>query len=212
MLKLIHPFTMLISGPTQSGKTVCTLRIIDNAETMIEPTVRKILYCYKEYQPKSFDAYKGKVQYFEGMPSLEMFDGKQPTLLILDDLMGEMNQTVAEIFTRVSHHRDLSVIFLTQNLFPKNPHARTISLNAHYFILFKNPRDTTQFAVMARQMYGSSYKFAIEGFQDATHIPHGYLLIDLKPQTDDKHRLRTRIFPGEQIFVWVDRKLYKPEW
>ena len=46
----------------------------------------------------------------------------------------------------------MSVIFLTQNLFHKNKHMRTISLNAHYLVLFKNPRDVEQFTTLARQM------------------------------------------------------------
>ena len=197
-----------------SGKTVFVLKMIDNMENMIEPPPKKIMYCYKEYQPAKFDRYAntGRVTFFNGLPdSMDMFDGKQPTLLIIDDLMEQMNQTLSELFTVGSHHRDLSVVFLTQNMFPKNKHARTISLNVHYFVLFKNPRDTTQFAVMARQMYQSDYKFALEGFQDATHEPHGYLLIDLKPQSEGKFRVRTGIFPGQQTFVYIDRKLYKPD-
>jgi hypothetical protein len=139
-----------------------------------------------------------------------MFDGKARTLLILDDLMEQLDENISMLFTRVSHHRDLSVIFLSQNMFPKNPHARTISLNAHYMVLFKSPRDVNQFAVLARQMYGSKYKIAVEAFEDATSEAHNYLLIDLKSQTEDRFRLRTKIFPNEQTYVYVDSRLYKP--
>jgi len=79
-----------------------------------------------------------------------VFDGSESTLLILDDLMSETNQLVANVFTKISHHRNVSVVYLTQNLFDKNKYARTISLNAHYLVLFKNPRDATQFATLAR--------------------------------------------------------------
>lgn len=204
---------MIVNGPTQSGKTVFVLKMIDNAETMIEPPPKKIMYCYTEDQPSKFHSYafNGRVTFLKGLPSMDMFDGKQPTLLILDDLMEEMDKTVSELFTRGSHHRDLSVVFLTQNMFPKNKHARTISLNAHYLVFYKNPRDVNQFSVLARQMYGSNYKFALEAFKDATHEPHGYLLLDLKPQTEDRFRLRTEIFPGQQTYVYVDSRLYKPD-
>jgi hypothetical protein len=90
-------------------------------------------------------------------------------------------------------------------MFPKNKHARTISLNSHYMILFKNPRDAGQFATLARQMYPSGSKFAIEAFKDATEAPFGYLLIDMKPDTDEKHRLRTNIFPGELTCVYIKK-------
>jgi len=64
--------------------------------------------------------------------SHEVFDRRCPTLLIIDDLMSETNQLVANIFTNISHHRNINVLYLTQNLFDKNRFARTISLNAHY--------------------------------------------------------------------------------
>ena len=92
-------------------------------------------------------------EFHQGLPNIEDFDGKEPTLVIIDDLMQETNETVAKMFTKGSHHRNISVVFLTQNLFPKNKFARTMSRNAHYMVLFKNPRDVSQFANLARQMY-----------------------------------------------------------
>jgi len=205
-----HPFTMLISGPTQSGKTKFVLRLIDNVSVLVEPPPEKILYCFDEYQPQTFDPYRN-VQFHKGIPNLEMFDGRARTLVILDDLMTDVDKNVSDMFTKVSHHRNMSVIFLLQNLFHKSPHTRTISLNSHYLVLYKNPRDTGQFAVMARQMYGKNAQFAIEAFRDATDEPHSYLLIDLRPETPENYRLRTRIFPGEQCYVYVDRRVYKPD-
>jgi len=115
-----------------------------------------------------------------------MFDGSQPTMLIIDDLMSETNQLVADIFTKISHHRDISVIYMTQNVFDKNKYARTISLNAHYLVLFKNPGDANQFAVLSRQMYPKSWKFAVEAYRDATGNPFSYLLVDLRPDLEDE--------------------------
>jgi hypothetical protein len=112
--------------------------------------------------------------------------------------MAEADESVANIFTKISHHRNVSVFFLTQNLFHKNKHMRTMSLNAHYLILFKNPRDVTQFATLARQMYSTNWRFALDTFNDATSEAHSYLLVDLKTETENAYRLRTNIFPGEQ--------------
>jgi len=81
------------------------------------------------------------------------FDGNEPVLLIIDDLMQETNESVVNLFTKGSHHRNVSVMYLAQNLFPKNKFARTMSLNTNYMILFKYPRDASQFAILARKMY-----------------------------------------------------------
>ena len=85
--------------------------------------------------------------------------------------MQETNETIANMFTKGSHHRNVSVVFLAQNLFSKNKFARTMSLNAHYMVLFKKPRDVSQFANLARQMYPKTSQFAVEAYRDATREP-----------------------------------------
>jgi len=169
---------------------------------MIYQPPSRIHYCYGEYQ-LIFNKYP-QVQFHEGLPELsnEAFDSREPTLMIVDDLMSETNQLVADIFTKRSHHRNISILYLIQNVFDKNKYVRTITLNAHYLVLFKNPRDAGQFAILARQMYPNSSKFAIEAYADATRVPYGYILVDLKPDQDEQCRLRTNIFPGEMQYVY----------
>jgi len=204
MLLLCHPFTAVVAGPTGCGITAWVLRLIDNARETIDLSPTRIWYYYGEHQP-TFNNYSW-VHFEEGLPQLndEVFDGRQPSMIVVDDHISDTNQLVADIFTKISHHRDISILHLTQNfLFDKNKFARTISLNAHYLFLFKNPRDAGQFAVLARQMYPNWWKFAVEGYQDAASVPYGYLLVDLKPDQDERCRLRTNVFPGELQHLYV---------
>jgi hypothetical protein len=46
-------------------------------------------------------------------------------------------------------------------------------------------------------MYPGKSQFVIEASEDATKEPHGYLLIDLRSDTDDRYRIRTKIFPDD---------------
>ena len=41
------------------------------------------------------------------------------------------------------------------------------------------------------------YKFLLWAFEDATKIPRPYLLLDMRPEKDDKFRVRARIFNDE---------------
>jgi len=199
---LHHPFIAVVVGPMGCGKTKWVLRLVDNARDVTEPPPERIWYCDGEYQP-IFSEYQ-HVNFQEGLP--DMSHGCCPTLLIIDDLISETNQIVANIFRKISHHRNSSMLYLTQNLFDKNRFARTISLNAHYYVLFKKPRDAIQFATLARQMYTNDSRFAVEAYRDATSVPYGYLLIDLKPEQDDRYALRTNIFPGDDTqFVYVKK-------
>ena len=123
------------------------------------------------------------------------------TLLILDDLMREADDSVSDNFTKFSHHRNISVVFLTQNMFFKSAHSRTMSINTHYLIVFKNPRDALQIATLGRQMYPGKSKFLVEAFKQATDKPHGYLLMDYKSNTPDIIRLRSNIFDDAYVYI-----------
>jgi len=153
MLPLQHPITAIVAGPTGCGKSEWVLRLIGHAKEMIEPSPEDILYCYGEFQP-IFARYP-EVKFHEGMPDFTKFDGCRSTFLVLDDLMSETNDDVGNLFTKGSHHRNVTVMFVTKPIL-QNRHMRTISLNFHYMILFKNPRDAGQFSILARQMYPSS--------------------------------------------------------
>ena len=96
-------------------------------------------------------------------------------------------------------------MYLTQNLFPPRKLSRTISLNSHYMIIFKNPRDSLGISTLARQMYPHNTNFLLQSFQDATKKPYGYLLLDLHQLTPENMRLRTNILPGEKQIVYVKR-------
>ena len=64
-----------------------------------------------------------------------LFDVKENTLLILDDLMSSVDDKIVDIFTKKSHHSNISIIFVTQNIFNKNKYIRTISLKSNYIIV-----------------------------------------------------------------------------
>lgn len=120
-------------------------------------------------------------------------------ILILDDLMSSASKDsrINELFTEGSHHRNLSVIAINQNLFyNKDPTQRR---NCQYLVLFKNPIDKQQVMTLARQMYPGNSQQLMRPFKEATEKHFGYLLIDLKPTTPESMRMRTEIFSDMPI-------------
>jgi len=54
-----------------------------------------------------------RVTFYQSLPYLDDFDGRKPTLLVVvDDLMNETDDFVANLFTKGSHHCNISVVFL----------------------------------------------------------------------------------------------------
>ena len=200
-----HPFTCVVAGPTSSGKTHFVSRLVTQAAEMVDPPPQRIFWFYGEWQDNYTTLRDQGVQFIEGMPDEKVLDPQWRNLVVVDDLMSETDARVTRLFTKGSHHRNTSVIFISQNLFDKNKENRTITLNAHYIVLFKTPRDALQVEHLARQMYPGNVKFMREAFADATDAPYSYLLIDLKPTTPEGLRLRTKVFPGELQTVYIKR-------
>ena len=53
-------------------------------------------------------------------------------------------------------------------------------------MLFKSPRDKQHISVLARQVNPGHVQEFMKSYEEATKRPHGYLMLDLKPTTDDQ--------------------------
>ena len=116
-----HPFSMIVSGPSASGKSVWTRNLL--ISSLIQPSPERIIWCFGQWQ-SLYDDIRKKIPWIEfvkGIPdylnSENYIDTNKRNLLVFDDLMTEAkcDQRIADLFTRGSHHRNLSVVYLTQN-------------------------------------------------------------------------------------------------
>ena len=197
-----HPFTSIVSGPTSSGKTQFVLKLLENSNIMFTEKPQNIRWFYGEFQKWMLYPKYSEIEFIEGLPHDVDVNPSKVNVFVIDDLMHETDETIAKLFTKGSHHKNISVILLTQNMFHQNKHARSISLNAHYMIIFKNVRDASQITNLAKQMYPGKIKYLKDSYADATSKPYGYLMIDMKPDTSELLRLRTDIFPGEVHYMY----------
>lgn len=185
---------MIVSGPSGCGKTTFLKNLLVNRDWLLDIPIKNIIWCYAEISslPKIDDA---EINYVKGLPEYIENVKNEPTLIVLDDLMNDSdNSKISELFTKGSHHRNISVILITQNIFHKGTHSRDISLNTKYFSIFKNPRDQQQFQFMARQIYPENSKELVRIYKTVTSTPHNYLLIDLTQDINENLRFRSNIF------------------
>lgn len=192
-----HPCNFFISGPSGSGKTQFVKRVLEYKPDLFQIVPERIVWCYKEWQSAyaQLQEQEPHMQFIQGIPDDDdelVDDTSIPHLVVFDDMLGEKDEEKIKIwFTRKGHHRNTSVVYITQNMFQQSKASRTLSLNAHYMILFQNTRDKGQIKVLANQI---QLPHLLPAYQDATSVPHGYLLIDFHPQTPDAYRLRTDVF------------------
>ena len=213
------PSCSFIAGASNSGKTTLVHRLLRYKDDMFTEKVSKIMYCMSMDQPL-FSEMKRDIPslvFKRGIPSqedLEHFtDGHQHTIMVLDDLLSEIvnNVDIQNLVIRISHHLKITVLILSQNLFPRGLCSRTISLNSHYLWLLCNKRDIKQISVLASQTgLGNLLKMAYQ--ECVLGRPHGYLLVSLHPADPtylpegtprECGKIFTDVFPGENLITYV---------
>ena len=107
-----------------SPKTEWVKRLLEHKDNMMSPIKKKVLLCYKYWQPSYTEMLKIMldITFHEGMPN-DLFQSKKlnpnvPSLIVFDDLMRTVmnDHTAADLFTEGAHYRNISIIFLIQNL------------------------------------------------------------------------------------------------
>ena len=170
---------------------------------------KKLIWIYGVEQPELFKTIEEiwtprQCEFIEGFPEDLMSRLEQTndcgSLCIFDDVMNEVssNATISKLFTRGRSHLGCSVPLMLQNIFPKGSQSRTISINAQYQVLFRNPRDSLQILILARQLCPLNSKSFLEIYKRATHRAYGYLFCCFTQFCLDEIRYRTNVLPNEQ--------------
>lgn len=213
-LKFQHPCTALVVGGTGCGKSYLMKQLLEKREQMFNTHFDEIIYFYTEWQ-EIFEnlSTEHHIVFRQDLPMLDDFPrGSGAKLLVIDDFMDQIKTHQNEFlkfFIKGSHHRNLSIFFLSQCLFPEG--LRQISLNSHYIILFKTSRDLAQIRTFCLQVDPQHWRALLEAYQDATHDGHTYILFDFKPKQLDHLRIRTKILPHESPVIYIPRKQYKSQ-
>jgi hypothetical protein len=203
-LQLKSPFTAIIAGQSGSGKTTLLLKLIEKQKEIISEPPKSILYAYGNYNSSIPKLQKIQgIRVHAGIPSDELLDTlPRPALLLLDDFMLQLNSKrdiLAGFFTRKSHHSNISIVFIVQNLFERN--MKIVRDNSHYIFLLNSPSAALQIRSLGAQIFpGQQLKYFLDSYrQSVTERKYGYCLLDLHPASEPSLRLRTNIF-GESEF------------
>ena len=196
-----QPASVIVAGPSCSGKSELVEHLVQE-NTLFYPPPKKIVYWYDRWQPR-FDRMKHHMTFYKGPPPegalIKWFKPDDHGILILDDLMEESgsDKRVLDLFTKDSHHRGITALYITQNLFPPGKFAKTINRNAHYMICFKSPRDKTGIRNLLLQVYPEKWRQVLQLFLKLTSRPFGYVMLDLHPASDDCLRIWSHLTNAE---------------
>lgn len=201
-MPFIGPTSILITGPSGCGKTQFVRNLLRYRDCMFYPPPGRIVYCYLMDQElfRTMESEIPGIEFHQGVPDKDHYwDEKVHNILILDDLGPECvgSPHVANLFTAGSHHKNITLLFITQALFTRGTWSRLISLNSHYYVLFKSPRDSSIVSCLGRQCFPRDSKRLRDAYELGTSECHSYILLDLTQTTDDALRIRSNILPNE---------------
>ncbi len=125
------PTSILVVGPSGCGKTCFTKSLLlDHSEELLSTPPETIHYCYGVWPDGFRDMQEAGVQFDEGVPSTSRLRKWFPNggFLVLDELMteGSEDKELLDLFTKHSHHQNITVLFLCQDMFPPGKYVKSI--------------------------------------------------------------------------------------
>ena len=177
-LKFMANKNTIIFGQTVAGKTYFMLEVI--RQKLIHPFPKNIYYMYnieQDFMYRWNETEEQKITFIQGL-GVEQMNTSEPSLLVIDDLLLSTNKEVVEMFILGSHHKQISLFYLTQNLFPNCNMNRTMSNNAHYYVLFHNQRNFRQIHTLAHQIYvGRDVQRITNAYKRASKQERGFVVL-----------------------------------
>lgn len=205
--RLKTPFSLIIAGPSNSGKTTFVNELLLNQDRVINNRIDYVFWFYGQVPPKKelFDRIENLTA-VQGIPDSfkDYILPERTGIIILDDLMQECtnNSLITDFFTRKSHHENICVIFITQNLFHSGRERINFIKNTTYLTLFNSPMDQSLPIYMAQKLLPTNRKAFMDIYNHAVDKPHGYLFIDGHQETPKAAKFRTDLFEVVQrVFI-----------
>ena len=200
-VRLKENFKLFISGPSRCGKTFFVSDLLQNIQTFAKQPPSLVIYIYKVWQSK-FDEMNNVVHIFledqkDIVDKVKEYATGAPILIVFDDMINSSSLSeLAPLFTVDARHMNMSLVFLTQRMFVNDEYFRQISQNCDYFIIFKNPRNSSEIRTLAQQITPGSLHL-INMYIEATKEPFSYLFINLTQECPPEVKYLSQFFMRE---------------
>lgn len=217
--KFQTPSGVMVVAPSQAGKSHLVCQLLLQRRHMFTKVPQNIIFVYSCWQEKYEDlqkSLKDDITFRTDIPTKEELlsiynDNPIHRVLVIDDKFsafknGQQGSDLIELAAVITHHCLFTVFYISQNIFHSQV-QRQIGLNCQYYIVFSNARSQQQVKVLGCQIFGPGHsKFFMESYKKAVSKPHGFLLVDLHPKTEDKFRLKSNILPSQDLTVYLEDK------
>lgn len=212
-LKLKCPFSMVVSGSSQSGKSHFMYNLVKYRDCMFSNYFNRIIYCQSNLTSEKNINYVKKlkecfpnIETCQGLPKMSELnllfnDGHK--LVLLDDLMTDVltSEHILQLATNDVHNYDLSVVIIMQNYYSSSKFGRTLVKNCQYRVFFHTNLDLYETKLISKQIstysnfFSECYEYLKKNFPEEISY---YLLVDGHMKSKmNKMWCRSLIFPRD---------------
>ena len=191
-------------GPSQVGKTTFILNLLEESLVLFEKPAENIIWCYGSENNSLFSTLRkidSDIVLLNELPEnlLDYTIDDKSNLLIIDDSMeeGVSNSLLSDIFSKLSHHQNISVIFVMQDFYIEGRYRKVIQRNSNYIVLFANPVDQSQITSIGKKVLPGRLKTFMKIYTKPVS-EYSYLLIDGHKNTPSNLMFRSDIFNLKQ--------------
>lgn len=220
-LRLKVPFTLIVSGPSGCGKTHLVEKLISNNACFTEP-IQEIVWSHShltdQSELKKRLLAKGlDISFTENFPEdrllkKTLFRNSGPKLLVLDDIFTGpvQNKSLTDLFNIISHHQNISVILIVQNLhgLTRNQQSCLGALlrSCKYVALFVNRRMSPVIKQLALHYFPGENHKLFTPFKQLlqSYEKYQYLMLDFDCE-DPKYVVREGgLLPEHTCYIYED--------
>ena len=204
-----------ICGISGAGKSELLRRIIENRDRMFFTYPTRVIVVYSNWQP-IYDRLESSIpdiSFMQNFPSESELDSlvksHDHTILAIDDKGSDAASSnfIAELFTRIAHHKRITSILLLQNSNLKGRFAGDILRNSHYNILMRGGKEAHSIRNLGISL--CDYHALISAFRQATENNlYSYLVVNTHAKVNGTFgRYYTDIFPQDNhVTLYLPRQ------
>lgn len=213
-LRIQCPTSILVAGPSQSGKSHFLLNLVQYRESIFSVNFARIIYCQSNvHSDKNRDMFAQiqaifpHAEQWQGIPILEelhLNTNNVHTLLLIDDLMDEIvgSFRMNNLAVKDVHNYKITAVFVFQNYFSRGKWGNNLVKNCQYKIIFYNRCEMLELRTISSHLFDAP-KFLKHNFEILEKIfpadRNYYILIDTHAGSKAKKLFcRSKIFPDNK--------------
>lgn len=203
------PFSFVLCGASSTGKSTWLKNFLLNIDRLTTSRIDHIILLVGSTDntltilKESFGERMLILTQIDQLENHVNHNKEVSQFIILDDLQDSVveHDLVTDIYTKHSHHDNISIAVILQDVFLKGSNRLTIFRNANHLVIFRSPLDNSVLQLLARRISGSGIKSneIVKLIEIATK-KYGYLFVTGHVRSDPNLLFRTDLFnPSYQI-------------